>query len=424
MRFGFFFFAEYVNVFIVSALTVDPVLRRLDRAVQLALGLQPQLARSLESAPCWVGIAFLARRLIGTDRAAPCRSGSSEAAAGACLDAIIARLRSSRPLWSRGPRRAGAASSPSTGSRGLFWFMGKTYVLRLRLRLDASHAAAGPGRPADGLRLEVAAARVLAEPLRDGCRRRPSQPVMAPMSFVPGLGIAKGMALTLRRFFEPKATIQYPETQPDHGGQVPRPAPAALRRVRQPQVRDLLPVRPGLPCRVHRHGRLRHEGPLPRPLGRARDVRRAARGIGPAPLRPAGARPGLRPLRARRHGRRATHPRGARLRPAARRSAILEEIQAAYGYLPVAALKHVSHVTGAPYALIYGTATYYRHLHFDKPARTVAVCRCTSCLIAGGGQDREGARGRARHRARPLARPARWRSSSCRSTSPARRRRW
>src|ERR1035437_6610082 len=35
------------------------------------------------------------------------------------------------------------------------------------------------------------------------------------MSNVPGLGIAKGMALTLRRFFQPKATIQYPETASD-----------------------------------------------------------------------------------------------------------------------------------------------------------------------------------------------------------------
>jgi ferredoxin len=35
------------------------------------------------------------------------------------------------------------------------------------------------------------------------------------MSFLPGLGIARGMGLTLRRFFAPKATIQYPETAPD-----------------------------------------------------------------------------------------------------------------------------------------------------------------------------------------------------------------
>ena len=31
------------------------------------------------------------------------------------------------------------------------------------------------------------------------------------MSLIPGLGIAKGMALTLRRFFEPKVTVKYPE---------------------------------------------------------------------------------------------------------------------------------------------------------------------------------------------------------------------
>ena len=35
------------------------------------------------------------------------------------------------------------------------------------------------------------------------------------MSFVPGLGIVKGMALTLRRFFEPKVTIMYPEVRVD-----------------------------------------------------------------------------------------------------------------------------------------------------------------------------------------------------------------
>ena len=48
---------------------------------------------------------------------------------------------------------------------------------------------------------------------------------------------------------------------------------------------------------------------------------------------------------------------------------ILEATQAAYGYLPVAALKRISHVTGAWYAMIYGTATYYAHLRFEPPAR-------------------------------------------------------
>ena len=35
------------------------------------------------------------------------------------------------------------------------------------------------------------------------------------MSFVPGMGILKGMALTFRKFFAPKVTIRYPEVTPD-----------------------------------------------------------------------------------------------------------------------------------------------------------------------------------------------------------------
>jgi hypothetical protein len=50
---------------------------------------------------------------------------------------------------------------------------------------------------------------------------------------------------------------------------------------------------------------------------------------------------------------------------------ILEATQAAYGYLPVAALKRISQVTGAWYAMIYGTASYYRHLRFEPPADAV-----------------------------------------------------
>ena len=49
---------------------------------------------------------------------------------------------------------------------------------------------------------------------------------------------------------------------------------------------------------------------------------------------------------------------------------ILEATQAAYGYLPVAALKRISHQTGAWYAMIYGTASYYAHLRFEPPEAT------------------------------------------------------
>ena len=50
---------------------------------------------------------------------------------------------------------------------------------------------------------------------------------------------------------------------------------------------------------------------------------------------------------------------------------ILEGIQGAYGYLPVAALKRISQKTGAWYAMIYGTATYYGHLRFESAEDTV-----------------------------------------------------
>jgi hypothetical protein len=46
---------------------------------------------------------------------------------------------------------------------------------------------------------------------------------------------------------------------------------------------------------------------------------------------------------------------------------ILEATQAEYGYLPVATLKRISHLTGAWYAMVYGTASYYRHLRFEPP---------------------------------------------------------
>ena len=50
---------------------------------------------------------------------------------------------------------------------------------------------------------------------------------------------------------------------------------------------------------------------------------------------------------------------------------ILEATQAAYGYLPVAALKRISNRTGAWYAMIYGTASYYSHLRFE-PSTAIA----------------------------------------------------
>ena len=66
---------------------------------------------------------------------------------------------------------------------------------------------------------------------------------------------------------------------------------------------------------------------------------------------------------------------------------ILEGVQAAYGHLPVEALKRISQGTGAWYAMVYGTATFYKHLAFEPGrARTISVCRCAACLVSGGGR--------------------------------------
>ncbi len=66
---------------------------------------------------------------------------------------------------------------------------------------------------------------------------------------------------------------------------------------------------------------------------------------------------------------------------------ILERTQEAYGNLPVAAIQHISHATGAWYSEIYGIATSYRHLRFE-PGTTheVEICRCSSCTLLGGGK--------------------------------------
>ena len=74
---------------------------------------------------------------------------------------------------------------------------------------------------------------------------------------------------------------------------------------------------------------------------------------------------------------------------------ILEATQAAFGYLPVAAIKRISERTGAWYAMVYGTATFYGHLRFEPPASEGAGGRGR-----GAPADGRGLRGRARRVAR------------------------
>ncbi len=210
MRFGFFFFAEYVNVFIISALTVTlffggwnapfpwpwPVTLSLNPG-SLGIGLLilvavvPLILTLVFAAPIWM----VSGRLKG-------------------WQALLGRVHPGQPVHRRRDRRDRLPRA-RLGRRAAL-VPRQDVRLRVHLRLDARDAAPRPDRPADGLRLEVAAARVAAQPLRHrrGDRHRRLREG-ALMSMIPGLGIAKGMALTLRRFFEPKVTVMYPEDRRD-----------------------------------------------------------------------------------------------------------------------------------------------------------------------------------------------------------------
>jgi len=187
------------------------------------------------------------------------------------------------------------------------------------------------------------------------------------VSRVPGLGIARGMSITLRRFFAPKATVRYPEVKADIAHkfrgrlQLLYDEYGTLKCETCFQCAQACPIEcidmGGMDTkgRFHVHwgaaetyGERREESALRRsgrPVPDPAYDRFAA--IDPAPLETILAEHDHDP---------------------ARMLAILEATQAAYGHLPVAALKRISEATGAWYAMIYGTASYYRHLRFQPPA--------------------------------------------------------
>jgi ferredoxin len=184
---------------------------------------------------------------------------------------------------------------------------------------------------------------------------------------LPGLGLAKGMALTLRRFFEPKATIKYPEVPADLSTrfrgrlQLLYDEWGTLKCETCFQCAQACPIECIDMGGIDTKGRYHvHWGP-PETYGERREesaLRRSGRtvpdaayahfeGIDPAPVDTILEEFDFDP----RH-----------------MLQILEATQAAYGHLPVAALKLISQKTGAWYAMIYGTASYYSHLRFEPAA--------------------------------------------------------
>ena len=183
---------------------------------------------------------------------------------------------------------------------------------------------------------------------------------------LPGLGIAKGMGLTLKRFFEPKATIRYPEVKAD----VPHKFRGRLQLLYDEwgtlkcetcfQCAQACPIECIDMGGIDTKGRYHvHWGP-PETYGERRDesaLRRSGRTV---PDNAYEHFEGIDPTAVIGILEEFDYDPKEMLR-------ILEATQAAYGHLPVAALKLISQKTGAWYAMIYGTASYYNHLRFERP---------------------------------------------------------
>jgi ferredoxin len=190
------------------------------------------------------------------------------------------------------------------------------------------------------------------------------------MSFIPGLGIAKGMALTLRRFFEPKVTVKYPEERYEYAPkfrgrlQLLYDEWGTLKCETCFQCAQACPIECIDMGGMDTRGRYHVHWGAPEQYDERREESALRRSGRPVPD------PAFAPFEpidlAALDGILAEfdHDPAAML-------AILEATQEAYGYLPVAALKRISHTTGAWYATIYGTASFYAHLRFEPPAATV-----------------------------------------------------
>ena len=206
------------------------------------------------------------------------------------------------------------------------------------------------------------------------------------MSLVPGLGVLKGLARTLRNSVGRRQTVQYPEVvqpiSPRHRGRLVLlyDEAGALKCETCFQCAQACPIEcidmGGVDTKSRFHV---HWGPAEQYAERREEsaLRRSGRPV-PDPTAEAfepldtGALDGI--LQDEDYD-----PRHM-LR-------ILARTQETYGYLPVAALKHISHATGAWYSEVYGTATFYDQLRLAPPSgHTLAVCRCPKCAFHGAGR--------------------------------------
>lgn len=203
---------------------------------------------------------------------------------------------------------------------------------------------------------------------------------------VPGLGAARGLWHAFLQALRPKVTVQYPEVvndiSPRHRGRLILlyDEYGTLKCETCFQCAAACPIEcidmGGVDTRDRFHV---HWGPAEQYAERREEsaLRRSGRAVPDATFEPF-APIDLAPLDAilAEEGHRPRHA-----------LAILEKAQQVYGHLPVAALQHIAHQTGAWYSELYGIATSFPHLRFEPPAgHSVAVCRCASCVLQGGGR--------------------------------------
>lgn len=212
---------------------------------------------------------------------------------------------------------------------------------------------------------------------------------MSLMAKVPGWGLAKGMAHTFVRMLQPKRTVQYPEERkdisPHHRGRLI----LLYDEIGNLKCETCFQCAQACPIEVIDMGGVDtknryhvHWGPAEQYAERREEsaLRRSGRPVADRtfePWLPIDLGPLERIL--------VTNDYDPR-----RLLSILELTQAEYGYLPVAALQHISHATGAWYSEIYGIATSYPNLIFE-PGRVaeIGVCRCPTCTMLGGGRIRD-----------------------------------
>lgn len=67
--------------------------------------------------------------------------------------------------------------------------------------------------------------------------------------------------------------------------------------------------------------------------------------------------------------------------------AVLQETQAAYGYLPEMALEEIARYRHVPISQVYGVATFYSRFRLEPRGRSIVqVCHGTTCYVSGAQQ--------------------------------------